>query len=480
MTAPGWDVEVVVVGSGAAGLCAALGAHQQGAASILVAESEDVVGGSSRLSGGLVMGAGTRFQRAVDVDDDAESLYHDYMQLNRWDVDAGVVRRLAERSGPTVEWLADLGVEYHPTLVFGGEERVPRVHVPVGRGQAIVDALHRHCRDADIDIALGRRVDRLLVEDAAVVGVAVGDDEIRAGAVVLATGGFGNDIDKLGAHFPSAARTGWAWYIGADGSRGDALDLVAPLDAQVAGHDHGLRLLHANFDRIYEAYLPGWLMMVNGEGRRFVDESAPYGIMDFVTRQQGDRVWVVFDQASLDHHDATGVAGYKQTIPGSSKKRSPHWNGDIVAQMVREGRMVAAGSLEELAAGLGLPGAALAGAVARYNAAADQGGDADFLKDPKFLRPVATAPFYGAELRPATVCSTAYGPRITADAEVRGRSGDPVPGLYAAGECTGSVVGAQYVGSGNNYANCVVMGRVAGESAARRVAVIARREGALA
>jgi fumarate reductase flavoprotein subunit len=479
MPAPSWDVEIVVVGSGAAGLSAALTAVEQGAQSVLVAEAEDVVGGSSRLSGGLVMGAGTRFQKALGIDDDADSLYHDYLQLNRWDVESAPVRRLAERSGATVEWLADLGVEYYPTLVFGGEERVPRVHCPVGRGQAIVDVLHRHCREANVDFALGRRVDRLLVEDGVVCGVAVGDDEIRAGAVVLTTGGFGASPEKLAAHYPSAAATEWTWYIGAAGSRGDILDLVDPLGVQLAGHDHGLRLLDCGFDRVYEAYLPGWLVLVNQEGRRFADETAPYGILDYLTRQQGDRAWVIFDQASLDATDATGVAGYKQEIPGSSKKKSPHWNGDIVAQIMAEGRMVSAPDLASLAGALGLPADRLAGTVARYNSGCDAGADADFLKAAKFLQPVAQPPFYGAEVRPATVCSTAYGPRITADAEVRGPGGDPVPGLYAAGECTGGVVGAQYLGSGNNYANCVVMGRVAGESAARRVTSAAVREGVL-
>ena len=86
------------------------------------------------------------------------------------------------------------------------------------------------------------------------------------------------------------------------------------------------------------------------------------------------------------------------------------------------------------------------------------------------MLPVSTPPFYGAELRPATVCSTAYGLRITADAEVLDIADRPIPGLYAAGECTGNVVGAQYVGSGNNYANCTVVGRIAGTAAASLVA----------
>ncbi len=460
------DVDVVVVGSGVAGLSAALTARSHGAERVLVAESEGVVGGSSRLSGGLIMGAGTRYQKAHGIEDDAASLFHDCMQLNRWNVDAGVVRRFCELAGATVEWLGDLGVEYHDTLVFGGEERLPRVHVPIGRGQRMIDVLSAACREADVDVALGQRVDRLLVDGDAVMGVAVGDDEITAGAVVIATGGFGNNPEKLATFFPSAANTANAWYIGAEGARGDGIDLGAQVGAQITGHDHGLRLLHAGFDLIYEAYLPGWLVLVNRDGRRFVDETAPYGIIDSIVREQGDQVYVVFDDAALQAATAGGVARYKHAIPGSTKRQSPHWNADIVAAMVDAGRVVRADTLEQVAAGLGLPPVVLRATIDSYNAAVAAGEDNEFLKDASFLEPVATPPFYGCELRPSTVCSTACGLRIDPEARVLREDGVTIPGLFAAGECTGSVVGAQYVGSGNNYANGAVVGRVAGASAA--------------
>jgi len=464
MGTPEVDVDVVVIGSGAAGLCAALAAREAGAAQVLVAEAEGVIGGSSRLSGGLIMGAGTRYQRALGIEDDADALFHDYLTVNRWNVDAGVVRRLADLAGPTVDWLGDLGVEFAGQLVFGGDERVPRVHVPVGRGAGVVEVLTRHVREAGVDVALGRRVDRLLVEDGAVVGVAVADDEIRAGAVVIASGGFANSPELLRQHFPSAAGTGNAWYIGADGARGDALRLAEQVDAQMIGHDRGLRLLHTGFAKIYEAYLPGWLMLVNQSGHRFCDETAPYGMMDFLVREQGDRVFALLDHAVLEA-TALGSARYKQLIPGA-KNRSPHWNLDVIEQMVAEGRVIRADTLEEVAERLGLPTRSVSGAVRRYNTHVATGRDADFAKDAKFLEPLSTPPFYGVEMRPSTVCFTAYGLRIDSQARVLDNAGQAIPGLFAAGECTGGVVGAQYVGSGNSYANCTVFGRIAGLAAA--------------
>ena len=413
------------------------------------------------------MGAGTRHQRAAGIDDSADALFHDYMTVNRWNVDAAVVRRLCDLSGSVVDWLNDLGVEFYPDLVVGGDELTPRVHLPVGSGQAIVDVLHRECREQGIDIALGQRVDRLLTDGQEVYGVAVGDDEITAHAVIIATGGFGADSDKLAEFFPSAAATEWTWYIGADGSRGDALELGKQVGAQLTGHDRGLRLLDVGFDHVYEAFLPGWLILVDDTGHRFVDETAPYGLLDFVVRDHGDRAWIVFDHAAL--HGPPGAGALSKVLPGASARPSRHWNPDLVAAMQAEGRVHAADTVAGLARALGLPPTALEGTVGRYNDFVAKGEDAQCGKDADFLVPIADPPFYGAELRPATVCSTAFGLRITPDAEVLDESNHPIPGLYAAGECTGGVVGAQYVGSGNNYANCTVVGRIAGGAAAERI-----------
>lgn len=137
---------------------------------------------------------------------------------------------------------------------------------------------------------------------------------------------------------------------------------------------------------------------------------------------------------------------------------------------MREGKVARADDVAELAAATGLPVAALVGTLARYNAAVAAGEDADHLKDPRFLEPVASAPFYAAQLRPVTVCFTACGARIDRDARVLDASGGPVPGLFTAGESAGGVIGPTYVGSGNSYASCVVFGRLAGAGAAAAAA----------
>ena len=460
-----YDFDVIVVGSGAAGLSAALAASEDGA-SVLVVESQGIVGGSSRLSGGLMMGAGTRYQKALGIEDSPEALFHDYMTLNQWKVESAVVERLTQRAGAAVEWLGDLGVEFYDEMVFGGDETVPRVHCPIGRGQAVVDVLHARCRERGVEFALGQRIDRLIVEHGAVRGVAVGDDSITAGAVVVASGGFGANEEKRRELFPSVFDTEWSYYIGADGAQGDALDFTRDVDAQITGFNRGLRLMHTDFDKMYEAYIPGWLILVNRDGRRFCNETAPYGIMDGLLSEQGDVAFAIFDHTRLVEATELGVARYKQSIPGSTKRQSPHWNLDIIEMMIEEGKVHVADSVGQLASLIGVPAEHLQATVDRTNELHELHEDVDYLKDPKFLEPITDGPFYGVEVRPATCCFTACGLRIDREGQVLDSAGRPIAGLFAAGEVAGGVIGPRYVGSGNSYGNCVTMGRVAGQSAA--------------
>src|SRR5258708_22393794 len=132
--------DVVVVGSGFAGLAAALEASAVGA-SVLLVEGQAALGGSSALSGGIVMGAGTSVQKRAGIDDSAAALYRDYLLFSQHSVRPAVARRLAEGSAPAIEWLVSHGVEFLDELVYAAEEPVPRSHVPRRAAPGIVNAL---------------------------------------------------------------------------------------------------------------------------------------------------------------------------------------------------------------------------------------------------------------------------------------------------------------------------------------------------
>jgi fumarate reductase flavoprotein subunit len=475
------DFDVIIIGSGAAGLCAAVTACESGAESVLVVDAEATVGGSSRLSGGVIMGCGSALQRAAGIDDDPEDMVHDYLALNGWDVAAGPVRTWARRTGETIDWLAAHDVPFFDKLIFGGDERNARSHCVDGGGQALVNGLHSAARAQGVEFALGQRVERIVLDDEGVAtGVEAGGETLSAAAVVVASGGFGANPELLAKYFPSAWHPNWSWYIGAESSRGDHFGFAEALGAQITGYDRGLRTLDPGLGRLNEAFLPGWAVLVDTSGRRIVDETAPYGLMDQVLRAHGDRGFVIFDDAALrppDHLQARYRDAYKQVWPNHPPFRTKNYNADIIdAHLNSAGTKVhRAASISDLESQIGVRAGNLEGEIKRYNGFAEVGVDDDHLKAGKFLLPLDTAPYYAVEVRGATVNLTACGLRIDERARVLGQQGPPIPGLYAAGECTGGVI-KTYIGSGNSLANACGFGRIAGEEAARRSLNAPRRQ----
>jgi predicted oxidoreductase len=150
-------------------------------------------------------------------------------------------------------------------------------------------------------------------------------------------------------------------------------------------------------------------------------------------------------------------------MPG---RRSPNWTDEMIASMADKQVIVVADSVEAVASKLGLPVDVVTGSVRRYNDLVAGGSDTDFLKGDEFLQPISTAPFYGAELRLATIAMTGTGFRIDPHAQVLDHNNAVIPRLFAAGECVGRVLGDIYIGSGNSLSSCLVFGRVAGRQAA--------------
>jgi hypothetical protein len=461
--------DVVVVGSGFAGLAAALEASAAWA-SVLLVEGQRALGGSSALSGGIVMGAGTSVQKSAGIEDSADALYRDYLLFTQHSVAPGVARRLAEGSAPAIEWLVSHDVEFLDELVYAAEEPVPRSHVTRRGGRGIVKALVAAVQqEATIDVALGRRVDRLLTAGDRVCGVAVGDDEVGANAVVVATGGFGANR-SLWSRLPALSDSHEAaWYVGAPGAQGDHLRLASQVGAGVVGYGRGLMLATPGFaaSRL-EVYFPGWLVMVDRAGRRQVDESTSYAVMELAHRRHGP-LFAVFDESARLAARPDQAPRYKQTIPGMPTTGvESNWTSPVIDEMVGAGRIKRANTLAELGPLIGVDGPGLAASLNRYNHGAARGLDPDFAKDAKFLDPVLTPPFYGCALSLGILALTGEGLAVDAGAHVLDRAGAAVPGLYAAGECAGGVLGTAYVGSGNSIAACLVFGRTAGLHAAKQ------------
>ena len=461
------DYDVVVVGAGAAGLCAAVTAAEAGA-SVLVAEASAAAGGASQFSAGLIMAAGTRFQRERGIEDGPEALLHEYLAFNRWSVETGVARRLTEEAGPTVEWLADRGVGVSD-IYLSGDDRVPRGHVIDGGGAAIVACLLGAAQtDPRVDLAFGRRVDRLLTgEDGIVTGIAAGEDQVTGGAVVLAAGGFGANKELWPRYLPRAVEAEWTFYIGPPTSRGDAFALAGAVGAQIVGHDRGLLNARPNFSQSMDSYYPGWLVFVDRQGQRFVNEMTAYSVVESTIRARGGRVWALFDGAAKRAAVPRSTAAAKKyDMPTGTNWED--WVEPVIDEMTGKRRVLTAPTITALAASMGAEPAVLAGTVARYNEDVAAGHDTMFEKPARVMRAIAEPPFYATELRLCNLALTGAGPRVNRDGQVLDRGAIPIRGLFAAGECAGGVLGDVYMGSGNALANAVTFGRVAGQNAAKQ------------
>ncbi len=446
------DYDVVVIGSGAAGLAASIMAHD-GGARVLILEADNIVGGSSRLSGGHFYAAGTSAQREAGIAADTPDAMYDYfLTLNQWKVEPGVVRKYCDYATPTFEWLRGLGVIYPPERVYiSGIDSVPRGHPPEGEGQAVVKVLDAERIRRGVDLALVTRAERLLTDgDGHIAGVVANGEEVRAPAVVIASGGFGHNPEFLRKFWPDSQMGGdWTWCISGPKALGDGITLGEGVGGTVGGHNRGLLLLTPGFARDLEVSAPPWSIIVSREGRRFTNETAPYTVLAGLFKRNGGMGYAIFDE------DARKTAAY-----------GPSFNADTLEAKANEGRIIRAGTLDDLAAQAKVNAAPLKGTIEKYNADVETGRDSAYLKAPQHLRPIRTAPFYAVELRPAIIAWTGTGLRIDAETRVIGQDERPIPGLFAAGETVGTFHGDVYIGGGGSYGPAVTFGRIAGAQAA--------------
>lgn len=474
------DYDVIVVGAGGAGLAASIAAAQDGAR-VLLLESQDEVGGSTQLSAGMLTAAGTTTQQALGLDDSPARMYQHYMDLNGWRVRPGPVRTFCEESSTIIDWLVDLGVEipsqvshdaHTPGLTRAGVEDVWRGHVPKDQGYGLVLALDKARARAGVDLALGSRVDDLVVRDGVVTGVRLEDTEITAPTVVVASGGLAANPTLVAEHFADASIAGDALFVvAAPGSQGDHLGFAERHDLATFGHGWGLLLVTAEFvgqHHWQSGFPPPSRIHVDTDGRRCMDEDAPYAVSPGILKDHGGWVWAVFDESA------------RQALP----EGYADWTPTRVDEEVAKGVVRRADTLEELAAMIDVPAAHLTTSVERFNEQLGAGFDADFLRHESLaakgasttLAPIARGPFHAVRMLPAELVCTHTGLEVDSSARVLSGSGRAVPGLYAAGEAAGGVLGERYVGGGNSIAHALVLGRVAGRHAARTAAASAARE----
>jgi fumarate reductase flavoprotein subunit len=436
-------IPLVIVGAGACGLVAALAARDAGA-EVLVLERDPTPSGSTALSSGFIPAAVTRYQRAAGVEDSPERMAADVQRKNHGQADASLVDAVCRASGPAIEWLADthgIAFELVRGFFYPGHSALRMHAVPEKTGEALMAALLGAASRAGVDLLTSARVTEVLSAENLVSGVRFERpdgalEEVQCDVLILACCGFGGNAAMVRRYLPQIAD---ALYFGHAGNQGDAVRWGEALGAALGGmgayQGHGSVAIPHGILITWALMMEGGIQ-VNAEGRRFSNEHLGYSEQCLpVLEQQGGCAWCVYDERL--HRLGMTFPDYRAAHKAGAIRGAPEF--------------------PHLAATLKEVEAFVDGASDPYGR--------DFTGKPK-LAP----PYYAVKVTGA-LFHTQGGVRVNANAQVLDHAGRPLPNLFAGGGAACGLSGDHVWGylSGNGLLSAVVLGRIAGESAARLV-----------
>ncbi len=438
--------DVIVIGAGGAGFSAALVAAEEGK-SVIVLEKMPYAGGNTTKATGGMNAAETAVQKELGIEDTVQTFIDDTIKGGKEVNDLALVTTMAENSADAIDWLTSIGAPL-PEVSFSGGATNKRIHRPEG-GAAVGPYLIEHfVKNADanenITILYDTKAIALVKEDGQVVGVSAeksGNEIIINGkAVVLATGGFGANLDMVAQYKPELK--GFV-TTNSPSATGDGLVMAEEAGAQLVDMDQ--IQIHPTVHQetsimITESVRGGGAIMVNQKGERFTDEM---GTRDVVSAaeiaQEGGYSYLIFDQAQRENLSA-------------------------IESYVKNGLTLEAETLEELAALINVDKDTFLKTVEDWNKAVAGETEDALGRTTAMDVNVSKAPYYAIQISPG-IHHTMGGVKIDTTTQVLDKENNPIKGLYAAGEVTGGIHGANRIG-GNAVADIVVFGRIAGQNAA--------------
>ncbi len=440
--------DIVVIGAGGAGMTAAIQAAQDGATNVVILEKMPQTGGNTIRTTGGMNAAGTELQTTEGIEDSVDLMVDDTMKGGKNLNDVELVKVLAENSSDAVEWVNENGGDLSEVGMFGGAS-VKRIHKPTGGtavGPMLVQMLNENIEELNIPVMLDTTAEQIVVEDGKITGVkaknADGEVIIDCKSVVLATGGFGANTDMVVEYKSDLKGFGTTNHAGATG---DGIAMAKELGVELVDMDQIQThpTVHPETQTMYtEAVRGNGAILVNKEGKRFVNELLTRDVVSEAILGQTDKeAYILFDQNVRD--------GLKS-----------------IEKYISAGIIFESDTIEGLAEQIGVDAAALAETMKTYSESVTAGTDAEFGRE-SMEEPLTTAKYYAGLCAPA-VHHTMGGVKINTTTEVLKEDGTAIAGLFAAGEITGGVHGANRLG-GNAVTDIVVFGRIAGQKAAEFV-----------
>jgi fumarate reductase flavoprotein subunit len=438
------DTDVVIIGAGGAGMTAAINTAQAGKDVILLEKMPYAGGNTTKATGGM-NAAETHYQAEQGIDDSVEQFVEDTMEGGHNINDKDLVTTLAENSAEAIDWLDSIGAPL-PKVSFSGGATNARIHAPEdgsGVGAYLVTSLLKKMDELDINVMYDTKATSLISKDGTVTGVKAESRDteytINAKAVILATGGFGNNEDMIVQYRKDLKGT---VTTSAPGITGDGIVMAEDVGADLV--DIEQIQLHPTVEQktsmlITESVRGDGAILVNQDGKRFTDELLTRDVVSAAELEQpGSYAYIIFDQRLRD--------GLK-----------------AIEKYVSTGITVQGDTIEELAEKIDVDPATLAETLKNWNQYVADQNDPDFGRTTGMDQDLSQAPFYAIKIAPG-IHHTMGGVHIDTDARVIDKDGNPIPGLFAAGEVVGGVHGGNRLG-GNAVADVVVFGKIASESA---------------
>ena len=439
------DTEVVIIGAGGAGMTAAIMLHQAGREFVLLEKMPYAGGNTTKATGGM-NAAETHYQKEQGIEDSTALFAADTMKGGHALNDPALVAMMANKSSEAIDWLDTIGAAL-PKISYSGGASVNRIHAPEdgsGVGGFLVDRFSAKLDELGVNIMFDTAATELLTDnEGKICGVkAEGGDAsytFNCKAVILASGGFGANEDMYTQYRPDLKGT---VTTNAPGATGDGIVMAQALGADLV--DIEQIQLHPTVEQITSILITE---SVRGDGAILVNQSGVRFTNELLTRdavsaaeleQEGQYAYIIFDQNLRDHLKA-------------------------IEKYVKSGITVQADTIEGLAEQLNIDPATLAKTLEDWNGYVKDQRDPDFGRTTGMDADLTTAPYYAIKIAPG-IHHTMGGVKINTAAQVINTEGQPIPGLFAAGEVTGGVHGGNRLG-GNAVADIVIFGRIAAESA---------------